>query len=95
MNAKTSDPAGDVFATTGHKFGIALAGPPWQFQNRKGRVAPEYKRLNRCGTLSFGNARMSPPGLPQVDYIATRKRDPDEQCPVIDAWETPTRQSAT
>ena len=33
------------------KFGTILADPPWQFQNRTGKVAPEHKRLNRYGTL--------------------------------------------
>lgn len=30
----------------GRKFGTILADPPWQFQNRTGKVAPEHKRLN-------------------------------------------------
>ena len=29
----------------GRKFGTILADPPWQFQNRTGKVAPEHKRL--------------------------------------------------
>jgi hypothetical protein len=29
------------------KFGTILAEPPWQFQNRTGKVAPEHKRLSR------------------------------------------------
>ncbi len=28
-----------------------LADPPWRFQNRTGKVAPEHKRLNRYDTL--------------------------------------------
>jgi len=31
----------------GRKFGTILADPPWQFQNRTGKVAPEHKRLSR------------------------------------------------
>ena len=34
----------------GRKFGTILADPPWQFQNRTGKVAPEHKRLNRYGS---------------------------------------------
>lgn len=30
-----------------------LADPPWQFQNRTGKVAPEHKRLNRYGTMTL------------------------------------------
>ena len=35
------------------RFGTILADPPWQFQNRTGKVAPEHKRLSRYGTLSL------------------------------------------
>lgn len=35
------------------KFGTILADPPWQFQNRTGKVAPEHKRLNRYGTMTL------------------------------------------
>nr|WP_233998827.1 S-adenosylmethionine-binding domain-containing protein [Erythrobacter sp. YT30] len=30
-----------------------LADPPWQFQNRTGKVAPEHKRLNRYETMTL------------------------------------------
>lgn len=33
------------------RFSTILADPPWQFQNRTGKVAPEHKRLNRYGTM--------------------------------------------
>lgn len=33
------------------KFGTILADPPWQFQNRTGKMAPEHKRLNRYPTM--------------------------------------------
>lgn len=35
------------------RFGTILADPPWQFQNRTGKVAPEHKRLNRYGTMTL------------------------------------------
>jgi N6-adenosine-specific RNA methylase IME4 len=35
------------------RFGTILADPPWQFQNRTGKVAPEHKRLSRYGTLTL------------------------------------------
>ena len=35
------------------KFGTILADPPWQFQNRTGKVAPEHKRLSRYGTMQL------------------------------------------
>lgn len=44
----------DLLATAkGKKFGTILADPPWQFQNRTGKVAPEHKRLNRYGTMTL------------------------------------------
>lgn len=32
------------------KFKTVLADPPWQFQNRTGKMAPEHKRLSRYST---------------------------------------------
>ena len=34
------------------KFGTILADPPWLFQNRTGKVAPEHKRLYRYQTMT-------------------------------------------
>jgi len=47
-----SEAGADLLArTAGHKFSTILADPPWQFQNRTGKMAPEHKRLNRYGTM--------------------------------------------
>ena len=35
------------------KFATIYADPPWRFQNRTGKVAPEHKRLNRYDTMSL------------------------------------------
>ena len=35
------------------RFGTILADPPWQFQNRTGKIAPEHKRLCRYGTMTL------------------------------------------
>lgn len=35
----------------GRKFATIMADPPWQFQNRTGKMAPEHKRLMRYETL--------------------------------------------
>src|SRR5690349_7980297 len=35
------------------RFSTILADPPWQFQNRTGKVAPEHKRLSRYGTMTL------------------------------------------
>ena len=37
----------------GRRFKTILADPPWQFQNRTGKMAPEHRRLNRYGTMSL------------------------------------------
>ena len=37
----------------GQRFQTILADPPWQFQNRTGKMAPEHKRLNRYPTMSL------------------------------------------
>lgn len=37
----------------GRQFETVLADPPWRFQNRTGKVAPEHVRLARYGTMDF------------------------------------------
>ena len=39
----------------GHRYCTVLADPPWQFQNRTGKMAPEHKRLSRYGTLTLND----------------------------------------
>jgi N6-adenosine-specific RNA methylase IME4 len=34
-------------------FSTILIDPPWRFQNRTGKMAPEHKRLRRYATMSF------------------------------------------
>jgi N6-adenosine-specific RNA methylase IME4 len=34
------------------KFGTLLADPPWLFENRTGKVAPEHRRLHRYDTMT-------------------------------------------
>lgn len=42
------------------KFRTILADPPWQFQNKTGKIAPEHKRLNRYGTMTLGDIIVLP-----------------------------------
>lgn len=35
------------------KFTTVLADPPWQFQNRTGKMAPEHRRLSRYSTMNL------------------------------------------
>lgn len=40
-------------STQGRKFATILADPPWQFQNRTGKIAPEHRRLSRYSTMKL------------------------------------------
>lgn len=54
-------PAEDLLKPAGgRRFGTILADPPWQFQNRTGKVAPEHKRLSRYGTMTFAEIEALP-----------------------------------
>lgn len=44
----------------GRKFRTILADPPWQFQNRTGKIAPEHKRLARYPTLTLDQIKALP-----------------------------------
>jgi len=44
----------------GTKFKTILADPPWQFQNRTGKMAPEHKRLNRYSTMKLEDIKSIP-----------------------------------
>jgi N6-adenosine-specific RNA methylase IME4 len=46
--------------TAGQTFGVILADPPWQFQNRTGKMAPEHKRLARYGTMKLEDIQSLP-----------------------------------
>ena len=35
------------------RYSTIYADPPWRFQNRTGKVAPEHKRLNRYDTMTL------------------------------------------
>lgn len=55
----------DLFSDLkGEKFSTILADPPWQFQNRTGKVAPEHKRLNRYETMTLDDiCKMNVPDI--------------------------------
>jgi len=41
-------------------YGTILADPPWQFQNRTGKMAPEHRRLLRYPTLKLDEIKSIP-----------------------------------
>lgn len=50
------------------KYSTIYADPPWRFQNRSGKVAPEHKRLNRYETMSLDDIKALP-----VNDVAAEK----------------------
>ena len=56
------------FAATvrGRKFATILADPPWRFQNRTGKMAPEHGRLSRYSTMDLDAIK----DLPVADVAA-------------------------
>jgi len=49
-----AEPSADLLQRLGtQRFSTILADPPWQFQNRTGKMSPEHKRLNRYGTMGL------------------------------------------
>jgi len=49
-----------VTSVEGRKFKTIVADPPWQFQNRTGKMAPEHKRLNRYATMHLDDIKALP-----------------------------------
>jgi N6-adenosine-specific RNA methylase IME4 len=50
----------------GQRFATVLADPPWRFQNRTGKMAPEHRRLSRYGTMDLDQIK----ALPVADVTA-------------------------
>src|SRR3954463_9835604 len=42
------------------RFRTVLADPPWRFQNRTGKMAPEHRRLARYETMTFEDIEAMP-----------------------------------
>lgn len=49
------------------RFRTILADPPWQFQNRTGKIAPEHRRLNRYSTLTLDAIKALPVSVAAED----------------------------
>lgn len=50
----TTDAAQSLSNFTGSaRFSTILADPPWQFDNRTGKIAPEHRRLSRYPTMDI------------------------------------------
>src|SRR5262245_45626294 len=85
------DPANDlVAATQGRRFGAILADPPWQFQNKTGKVAPEHRRLQRYATLTLADIKRLPVQQVAADVAYLYLWVPNALLPeglaVMEAW---------
>jgi N6-adenosine-specific RNA methylase IME4 len=74
----------------GGTFGTILADPPWQFQNRSGKIAPEHKRLSRYGTMTIAEICALPVGDIAADPAHLYLWVPNALLPdglrVMEAW---------
>jgi N6-adenosine-specific RNA methylase IME4 len=83
--------AEDLLGTVGRRrFSTILADPPWQFQNKTGKVAPEHKRLNRYGTMTQTEIERLPVGAVAADIAHLYLWVPNAMLPqglaVMEAW---------
>jgi N6-adenosine-specific RNA methylase IME4 len=47
------NPSEDLLGKVSGQYATILADPPWQFQNRTGKMAPEHRRLLRYPTMEL------------------------------------------
>lgn len=74
----------------GRRFGTILADPPWQFQNRTGKMAPEHKRLARYGTMKLDEIADMPVDALALDtahlYLWVPNALLPEGLKIMEAW---------
>jgi N6-adenosine-specific RNA methylase IME4 len=74
----------------GRTFATVLADPPWQFQNKTGKVAPEHRRLSRYGTMDIAAIKDLPVGQIAADtshlYLWVPNALLPEGLQVMEAW---------
>lgn len=74
----------------GRRFSTILADPPWQFQNKTGKVAPEHKRLSRYSTLTLDEIKDLPVSVlamePSHLYLWCPNALLPEGLAVMEAW---------
>ena len=68
VSATLPSPSLDLSEKIQGQFATILADPPWQFQNRTGKVAPEHRRLLRYPTMELQEIL----DLPVADFAAAR-----------------------
>jgi N6-adenosine-specific RNA methylase IME4/predicted XRE-type DNA-binding protein len=65
--ARQETPETIEFAGLQGRFATILIDPPWRFQNRTGKVAPEHRRLRRYTTLTAEQIK----ALPIAEHVTT------------------------
>ncbi|MCR4315473.1 MAG: MT-A70 family methyltransferase [Planctomycetes bacterium] len=60
FNIPQPTPSDDLLSKVETQFTTILADPPWQFQNRTGKVAPEHRRLLRYPTMELREIKELP-----------------------------------
>jgi N6-adenosine-specific RNA methylase IME4 len=68
VSATLPSPSRDLTDKIHGEFATILADPPWQFQNRTGKVAPEHRRLLRYPTMELQEIL----DLPVANFAAAR-----------------------
>ena len=75
----------------GKEFATILADPPWRFQNRTGKVAPEHRRLSRYDTMTIEEIAAMPVSAlaakPAHLYLWVPNALLAEGLHVLQAWE--------
>lgn len=62
INITEINPSEDLLNKAKGFYSTILADPPWQFQNRTGKVAPEHRRLLRYPTMDLEEIKNLPVG---------------------------------
>jgi len=62
INIAQPNPSEDLLSKAQGSYSTILADPPWQFQNRTGKVAPEHRRLLRYPTMDLEEIKKMPVG---------------------------------
>src|SRR5438309_30645 len=86
-----TSPSRDLLTSVGNRrFGTILADPPWQFQNRTGKIAPEHRRLSRYSTLRLPDILLLPVSElvqePTHLYLRVPNALVGEALQVMEAW---------
>ena len=70
--------AQDLAAKVAGTYATVLADPPWRFQNRTGKMAPEHQRLLRYPTMTLEDVCALPvkPFLPQRASVPVGSQRP-------------------